>query len=112
MDYYYHLFFNILSLFYDIHLIKHNQNCNNNNDDDHSDHAIYEIRSRALHTLHFKLSHGILVLSDLTQETNLLRALLQWFNITSSSTNQKNKIASVYEDDIQVLTLLKHLAEV
>lgn len=79
-------------------------------------HGIYEIRSRALQTLRFKLQHGILTVSDLVQETPLLAALLEWFNQNavdgSGGTAASVSPATLFEDNSYALSLLLDLARV
>ena len=48
-------------------------------------HPLSDVRNRALENVHFKLTNGLLLKSDIIQDRNAMNALLDWVNRTATS---------------------------
>ena len=48
-------------------------------------HPLSEVRNRALENIHFKLTNGLLTKSDIIQDRNAMKALIDWVNRTAAS---------------------------
>ncbi len=71
-------------------------------------HPLSDVRNRALENVHFKLTNGLLLKSDIIQDRNAMKALLDWVNraaVSSENEVDENNENSDFVDEQGTRTL-------